>query len=62
MKYDPIISEQMKHLPTGCLTALTEDILRQTHPHLPTHWPADYYGIWAAESGQDSAQREMNSK
>lgn len=32
MKYDPIISEQMKHLPKGCLTALTEDILRQTHP------------------------------
>lgn len=33
MKYDPIISEQMKHLPTGCLTVLTEDILRQPPPH-----------------------------
>lgn len=40
MKYDPIISEQMKHLPKGCLTALTEDILRQTHPPFQLQRPA----------------------
>lgn len=72
MKYDPIISEQMKHLPKGCLTALTEDILRQPPlppPQLqlpaptPTHVRA-YWLLWdmVAESVQDSAQRGMNSK
>lgn len=32
MKYDPIIAEQMKHLPPGSLAVLMEDILKQPTP------------------------------
>lgn len=35
MKYDPIIAEQMKHLPAGRLTALAQDILRRPSPDPP---------------------------
>lgn len=48
MKHDPIIAEQMKHLPTGSLTVLMEDILKQPtlfqrQPPIPHMPPSDYY-------------------